>query len=109
MPAILTCVLNKQLCENPTDDHWALRDYGARLVAQICDRYVCICKSIFILTNHGPCRFGQTYENLQARVSKTYHQAFIDPSRPYTTQYGAIIGMGFILLDILSFVNVKKE
>ncbi|RLN72345.1 hypothetical protein BBJ28_00009819 [Nothophytophthora sp. Chile5] len=61
IPAILTCVLGKQLCENPADDHWALRKYAAQLVAQICERY------------------GETYANIQARVSKTYHKAITDP------------------------------
>lgn len=74
MPAILTCVLGRQLCENPADDHWALRKYAAHLVAQICERY------------------GETYENIQPRVSKTYHKAITDPSCPFTTQYGALYG-----------------
>lgn len=75
LPSILTCVLGRQLCENPADDHWALRKYAAHLVAQICERY------------------GETYENIQPRVSKTYHKAITDPSCPFTTQYGALYGM----------------
>lgn len=67
-------MLGRQLCENPADDHWALRKYAAHLVAQICDRY------------------GETYENIQPRVSKTYHKAITDPSCPFTTQYGALYG-----------------
>ncbi|RLN89885.1 hypothetical protein BBJ28_00005954 [Nothophytophthora sp. Chile5] len=74
IPAILTCVLGKQLCENPADDHWALRKYAAQLVAQICERY------------------GETYANIQARVSKTYHKAITDPVCPFSTQYGALHG-----------------
>jgi transcription initiation factor TFIID subunit 6 len=74
IPAILTCVLGSQLCENPADDHWGLRKYAARLVAQICER------------------FGETYANIPARVSKTFHKAITDPACPFSTQYGALHG-----------------
>ena len=40
VPAIATCVLSKQLCLRPdVDNHWALRDFAARQMAQLC-RYV---------------------------------------------------------------------
>ncbi|TYZ67839.1 hypothetical protein PybrP1_004919, partial [[Pythium] brassicae (nom. inval.)] len=93
LPAILTCVLGRQLCENPADDHWALRKYAAHLVAQICDRY------------------GETYENIQPRVSKTYHKAITDPSCPFTTQYGALYGMmylGPLVMEGLLFPNLAQ-
>uniref|UniRef100_K3WRX7 TATA box binding protein associated factor (TAF) histone-like fold domain-containing protein n=1 Tax=Globisporangium ultimum (strain ATCC 200006 / CBS 805.95 / DAOM BR144) TaxID=431595 RepID=K3WRX7_GLOUD len=93
LPAILTCVLGKQLCENPADDHWALRKYAAHLVAQICERY------------------GETYENIQPRVSKTYHKAITDPSCPFTTQYGALYGMmylGPLVMEGLLFPNLAQ-
>ncbi|ETL85343.1 hypothetical protein, variant 5 [Phytophthora nicotianae] len=80
IPAILTCVLGTQLCENPADDHWALRKYAAKLVAQICERY------------------GEKYANIQARVSKTYHKAITDPVCPFSTQYGALHGMICVML-----------
>ncbi|GLD94587.1 hypothetical protein PINS_up003198 [Pythium insidiosum] len=91
LPALLTCVLGQQLCENPADDHWALRAYAANLVAQICRRY------------------GETYEKIQARVAKTYHKAITDPRCPFTTQYGALYGMmylGPLVLENLLFPNL---
>ncbi|OQR84460.1 transcription initiation factor TFIID subunit 6 [Achlya hypogyna] len=78
IPAILTCILNKDLCANPAEDHWAVRNYGARLVAEIC------------------ARFGETYDSLQARVAKTFHAAFLDPTRPFPTHYGAILGLMYL-------------
>ncbi|DAZ97466.1 TPA: hypothetical protein N0F65_009949 [Lagenidium giganteum] len=92
LPAILTCVLGKQLCENPADDHWALRKYAAQLVAQIC------------------ARFGETYQHIQARVSKTYHKALTDPLCPFTTQYGALHGilfLGPLAMEGLLFPNLS--
>ena len=68
-------MLGKQLCENPADDHWALREFAASLVARICERY------------------RDLYENIQARISKTFHQAITDPVCPFPTQYGALCGM----------------
>ncbi|KDO28746.1 hypothetical protein SPRG_19960 [Saprolegnia parasitica CBS 223.65] len=78
IPAILTCILNKDLCANPAEDHWAVRNYGARLMAEICSR------------------FGNTYNSIQARVSKTFHGAFMDASRPFPTHYGAIVGLMYL-------------
>ncbi len=41
VPAISTCVLSKQLCLRPdVDNHWALRDFAARQMAQLC-RFEC--------------------------------------------------------------------
>ncbi|KAI9995105.1 hypothetical protein PInf_012149 [Phytophthora infestans] len=93
IPAILTCVLGTQLCENPADDHWALRKYAAKLVAQICERY------------------GEKYANIQARVSKTYHKAITDPTCPFSTQYGALHGMLFLgplVMESLLFPHLEK-
>uniref|UniRef100_M4BHA3 TATA box binding protein associated factor (TAF) histone-like fold domain-containing protein n=1 Tax=Hyaloperonospora arabidopsidis (strain Emoy2) TaxID=559515 RepID=M4BHA3_HYAAE len=70
----------EELCENPADDHWALRKYAAKLVAQICERY------------------SEKYANIQARVSKTYHKAIIDPVCPFSTQYGALHGLCLMFL-----------
>ena len=37
IPAVMTCIVSKQLSTNPeTDNHWALRDFGSRVVAQVC-------------------------------------------------------------------------
>ena len=37
VPAVCTCIVSKQLCMRPeADNHWALRDFAARLMAQIC-------------------------------------------------------------------------
>ncbi|KAL7683551.1 putative TATA box binding protein associated factor (TAF) [Plasmopara halstedii] len=93
IPAILTCVLGTQLCENPADDHWALRIYAAKLVAQICECY------------------GEKYANIQSRVSKTYHKAITNPICPFSTQYGALNGMLFLgplAMESLLFPNLER-
>ncbi len=76
MPIVLTCLVGKQLCKNPTEDHWRLRNYAADTIAYICNK------------------FGANYHTLQPRVTKSLLHAFLDPTRPRTTHYGAIVGIG---------------
>jgi transcription initiation factor TFIID subunit 6 len=75
MPAILTCIVGKRLCTEPTENHWKLRDYAASLAALACSK------------------FGSAYITLQPRITKTLISAFINPSRPMTTHYGAVVGL----------------
>uniref|UniRef100_A0A1A8S2S9 Transcription initiation factor TFIID subunit 6 n=1 Tax=Nothobranchius rachovii TaxID=451742 RepID=A0A1A8S2S9_9TELE len=40
IPAVVTCIVSKQLCLRPdVDNHWALRDFAARLMAQSCKTF----------------------------------------------------------------------
>jgi len=91
MPALLTCLVGKRLCEKIEEDHWELRNYCANLLAYLCKRY------------------GDSYENLQARITKTLLQAFLDPNKALTTHYGAIVGMtalGHHVIQLLLLPNI---
>eukprot|EP01118_Nematostelium_gracile_P016157 TRINITY_DN6630_c0_g1_i1.p1 TRINITY_DN6630_c0_g1~~TRINITY_DN6630_c0_g1_i1.p1 ORF type:complete len:381 (-),score=50.44 TRINITY_DN6630_c0_g1_i1:724-1866(-) len=74
-PCALTCVLSRKLCKHANENHWELRDYSARLVARICDKY------------------GDTYKNFQGQISEMYVSALRTTSMPMTTHYGAIQGI----------------
>jgi len=52
------------------EDHWAVRDQAARLVAHLCTR------------------FSDAYYNMQPRISRTLLKALLDKSKPLTTHYG---------------------
>ena len=39
MPAVLTCIVGKRLCADPTEDHWSLRHQASTLVCTIITRY----------------------------------------------------------------------
>ena len=78
LPAILTCVLAKKLCHNPTDDHWQIREQAAQVLAIICQE------------------FGTEYEHLVERISKTFYETYVDSSLPLTSHYGAMIGMMYL-------------
>lgn len=52
---MVTCIVSKQLCLRPdVDNHWALRDFAARLMAQSCKT------------------FSTTTNNIQSRITKTF-------------------------------------
>jgi len=93
MPSILTCLVARQLCGNTKkEDHWSLRDFASQLVGLI------------------STRFGEAYPNLQSRIAKTLLRAFLDPNKPLTTHYGAILGLGVLGREVvrsLLIPNVK--
>lgn len=83
MPLLLTCLVGKQLCKDPSeDDHWSLREYSASIIASVCSRYENLMYNGLII------RFGDRYQDLQPRVTKTLVHAFLDFTRPLSTIYG---------------------
>lgn len=55
-------------------------------------------------------QYGKAYHTLQPRITKTLLRAFLDPARPLTTQYGAIIGLDHIgteVTRVLIAPNIK--
>ncbi|XP_050247876.1 transcription initiation factor TFIID subunit 6 isoform X2 [Quercus robur] len=92
MPSVVTCLVAKRLGNRFADDHWELRDFTANLVASICKR------------------FGHVYNNLQTRLTKTLLNAFLDPKRSLTQQYGAIQGLAALgpnVVRILILPNLE--
>ena len=76
IPAVMTCIVSKQLCPRPDfDNHWALRDFATRLMAQICRH------------------FNTPTNNIQSRITKTLSQSLIVENSPLATHYGAIAGL----------------
>ncbi|XP_059167584.1 transcription initiation factor TFIID subunit 6-like [Physella acuta] len=77
LPTVMTCVVSRQLCLRPDmDNHWALRDFAARLVAQICRNY------------------SNNTNNIQARVTKKFSKAIQSEAAALATIYGALAGLG---------------
>lgn len=93
MPPILTCLVNRKICEDPLEqDHWATRRRAAALIADICRQH------------------GDAYHTLRPRITKTLLCAFMEPTEPLTTHYGAIVCLdclGPIVTRTLVAPNVK--
>lgn len=84
VPAVCTCIVSKQLCMRPdVDNHWALRDFAARLMAQICKN------------------FSTNTNNIQARITKMCSQALQADKAALATQYGAIAGLGELGSEVI--------
>lgn len=85
VPSIITCIVSKQLCPKPeVDNHWALRDFAARLMAQLCRMFSCP-------TN-----------NIQSRITKTLCKALYNEKAGLATHYGAVAGLAEIGLEVIS-------
>ncbi|XP_033759737.1 transcription initiation factor TFIID subunit 6-like [Pecten maximus] len=84
IPAVTTCIVSKQLCMRPdVDNHWALRDFAARLMAQISKN------------------FSTNTNNIQARITKTFSMALQTDKIALATQYGAVAGLGELGSEVI--------
>ncbi len=92
IPPVLTCIVGKQLCENPNQNHWQLREFSANIIASLCQSY------------------GGMYHTLQPRITKTLLKTFLDREKSLGTQYGALIALsylGYHVIDLLVFPNLE--
>ncbi|CAG8545355.1 6620_t:CDS:10 [Ambispora gerdemannii] len=92
IPAILTCLVSKRLGLRSTEDHWSLREFAAKIIADIIKRY------------------GPAYHTLKPRITKTLIRALLDPNKSFSTQYGAIVGLSALgpeIIKILMLPNIK--
>uniref|UniRef100_A0A8C7MTA6 Transcription initiation factor TFIID subunit 6 n=1 Tax=Oncorhynchus kisutch TaxID=8019 RepID=A0A8C7MTA6_ONCKI len=95
IPAVVTCIVSKQLCLRPdVDNHWALRDFAARLMAQSCKT------------------FSTTTNNIQSRITKTftkvYNNCWLDDKTQWTTRYGCIAGLSELGPDVIKTLILPR-
>ncbi|KAM9846228.1 transcription initiation factor TFIID subunit 6 isoform 1-T2 [Aulostomus maculatus] len=91
IPAVVTCIVSKQLCLRPdVDNHWALRDFAARLMAQICKT------------------FSTTTNNIQSRITKTFTKSWLDEKTQWTTRYGCIAGLAELGPDVIKTLILPR-
>lgn len=95
LPSILTCLVAKKLGDPSSDldaGHCGLRELAASILGVLCDRH------------------GDAYHTLRPRVTKTLLKAYLDNKKPFTTHYGAIIGltrMGREVVRVLILPNAS--
>ena len=76
IPAVTTCIVARQLCARPdVDNHWALRDFASRLMANICKN------------------FNSSTNSVQTRVTRVFSEAMKSERAPLVSYYGAIAGL----------------
>ncbi|XP_066517928.1 transcription initiation factor TFIID subunit 6 [Hoplias malabaricus] len=91
LPAVVTCIVSKQLCLRPdVDNHWALRDFAARLMAQSCKT------------------FSTTTNNIQSRITKTFTKSLLDDKTQWTTRYGCIAGLSELGSDVIKTLIIPR-
>ncbi|CAG0920202.1 unnamed protein product [Notodromas monacha] len=84
IPAVTSCMVSKQLCNRPdVDNHWALRDFAAKLLAQMCRA------------------FHTSANQLQTRVTRMLTKALTSDSTHLTGKYGAITGIAELGMDCI--------
>ena len=65
-----------KLCTRPdVDNHWALRDFASRLMANICKN------------------FNSSTNSVQTRVTRVFSEAMRTERNPLVCYYGAIAGL----------------
>ncbi|XP_059080951.1 transcription initiation factor TFIID subunit 6-like isoform X1 [Tigriopus californicus] len=76
IPAVITCIVSRQLCTRPdVDNHWALRDFASRLMANICKN------------------FNTSTNSVQIRITRMFSEAMKNVKSPLVAHYGAIAGL----------------
>ena len=95
VPAILSCMINRQVCARPeAEDHWYLRDQAAKILAEICKKY----------SNSINC--------IQSRTTRILLQALNNNTQGLAVHYGAMVGLielGQECITTLVLPQLKKE
>jgi len=90
LPTITTCVVSKQLCLRPdVDNHWALRDFAARLLAQTCRAY------------------NTATNSIQVRLTRVLTKA-LDSQIHLSSVYGALSGLCELGPDVQRALVFKR-
>ncbi|XP_078486915.1 transcription initiation factor TFIID subunit 6 isoform X1 [Ciona intestinalis] len=91
IPAVMTCIVSRQLCTRPdVDNHWALRDYAARLMAQV-------------------CRSFSTSTNLiQSRITGTFCKCLHDDKSSLAARYGSVAGLAELGTDVVQSLALPR-
>ncbi|KAF5275651.1 hypothetical protein FQA39_LY06763 [Lamprigera yunnana] len=85
IPSVTTCIVSKQLCTRPEfDNHWALRDFASRLMAQICKN------------------FNTSTNNIQTRVTRMFTNSLQQGDKlPLSSLYGALHGLSELGTEVI--------
>ncbi|KAM6225656.1 LOW QUALITY PROTEIN: transcription initiation factor TFIID subunit 6-like, partial [Porphyrio hochstetteri] len=89
IPAVLTCIVSRQLCLPPVTPQCPHSDFAARLVAQLCKN------------------FSTTTNNIQSRITN-FTRSWVDEKTPWTTRYGSIAGLAELGHDVIKTLILPR-
>ncbi len=76
IPSVLTCLIGRTLGSGIGSlDHFDLRDLAASLLAHLCRKY------------------SKSSKTLKPRLARSCLKNFLDPKKPFSTHYGALLGL----------------
>ncbi|BES95521.1 Transcription initiation factor TFIID [Nesidiocoris tenuis] len=91
IPSVATCIVSKQLCMRPEmDNHWALRDFAARLMSQICKN------------------FNTSTNNVQTRITRMFASAINNEKTHSSSLYGALEGLSELGSEVIKVFILPK-
>ena len=82
--AVVYCMIEPLAASiNPLNDHWALRDYAARLLAQVI------------------VDWDSSVNNLLEQNTICLQEVLYDLSRPFSSHYGAVMGLVSLGMQVI--------
>lgn len=90
-PTIITCIVSKQICNRPEqDNHYALRDFASKLLANICKTY------------------NTSTNCLQTRITRLLCKALDNPNLPLSSVYGCISALCELGTEVQQTLVVRR-
>ena len=91
IPTVITCIVAKQICNRPEqENHYALRDFASKLLANICKTY------------------NTSTNCLQTRVTRLLCKKLDDPNLPLSSVYGCISALCELGPEVQQTLLVKR-
>lgn len=90
-PTVITCIVSKQICNRPEqDNHYALRDFASKLLANICKTY------------------NTSTNCLQTRITRLLCKALDNPKLPLSSVYGCISALCELGAEVQQALLVRR-
>lgn len=90
IPVVISCVVSRQLCQRIGENHWALRQYAARVLAQISKN------------------FTTTTSMLQTRIVQSLQKPLDRRDAALAQIYGSIVGLSELGSDVTKKIIIPR-
>lgn len=91
IPSVLSCVINRRICSRPeSEDHWGVRELGAKIIANICSKY------------------SNSVNNIQARITRKLTLCLTTNSSGLAMHYGAVATLAELGPELIRTCVIPK-